>query len=277
MVNVIAELGINHQGDMNIMKKLITTAKDCGANFVKGQKREPKEYLSETQYNMPYDNDNSFGSTYGEHKENLEFSVQQWEELFTYSEDIGIKIFTSVFDVTSAKNMNKLGMEIFKIGSGEVTNLELLQEIKSYNKPIIISTGMSTLEEIDAAIDIFDQNDDLTLMHTTSSYPCIETDINLRILETIRNRYNFPIGLSGHYVQGNGAIESAALALGATWFERHFTLDRTMKGTDHAASLEDAGLIRVIKSIRSVENAMGSQEKKVLDCELPTRLKVRGY
>ena len=277
MVNIIAELGINHQGDLNIMKKLITTAKDSGANFVKGQKREPKKYLSKKQYNMPYDNDNSFGSTYGEHKENLEFSVQQWEELFTYSEDIGIKIFTSVFDVTSAKNMNKLGMEIFKIGSGEVTNLELLQEIKSYNKPIIISTGMSTLEEIDAAIDIFDQNDDLVLMHTTSCYPCIETDINLRILETIKNRYNFPIGLSGHYVQGSGAIESAAFALGATWFERHFTLDRTMKGTDHAASLEDAGLIRVIKSIRSVENAMGSQEKKVLDCELPTRLKVRGY
>ena len=277
MVNIIAELGINHQGDLNIMKKLITTAKDCGANFVKGQKREPKKYLSKKQYNMPYDNVNSFGSTYGEHKENLEFSVQQWEELFTYSEDIGIKIFTSVFDVTSAKNMNKLGMEIFKIGSGEVTNLELLQEIKSYNKPIIISTGMSTLEEIDAAIDIFDQNDDLVLMHTTSCYPCIETDINLRILETIKNRYNFPIGLSGHYVQGSGAIESAAFALGATWFERHFTLDRTMKGTDHAASLEDAGLIRVIKSIRSVENAMGSQEKKVLDCELPTRLKVRGY
>ena len=277
MINVIAELGINHQGDMNIMKKLITTAKNCGANYVKGQKREPKDYLSEEQYNMPYDNINSFGNTYGEHKEFLEFSVQEWEELFNFSEDIGIKLFASVFDVTSAKNMNQLGMEIYKIGSGEVTNLELIQEIKSYNKPVIISTGMSSLEEIDAAINIFDQNDDLVIMHTTSCYPCKETDINLRILETLKSRYNFPVGLSGHYVQGSGAVESAAIAIGATWIERHFTLDRTMKGTDHSASLEDGGLKRVIKSIRSVEYAMGNYEKKVLDCELPTRKKVRGY
>ncbi len=276
MVKVIAELGINHQGNMDLMKELMLTAKNCGTDYVKSQKREPKECLTEDQYNRPYDSIHGFGKTYGEHKENLEFSVLQWKELLTYSQQIGIALFASVFDVTSAQNMRDLGMDMFKIGSGNINDLNLLEEVNSYRKLVLISSGMSTLEELDSAVDVFDSNTDLIIMHCTSAYPCKERDVNLRVLTTLKDRYKLPIGLSGHYVQGNGSIESAAIALGATWIERHFTLDRTMKGTDQASSLEDSGLRRVIKSIRSVENALGSSEKKVLDCELDVRKKVRG-
>ncbi len=276
MVSLIAELGINHQGSMETMKELMLTAKNCGADYVKSQKREPKECLTEEQYNRPYDSIHGFGKTYGEHKENLEFSISQWKELLTYSQEIDIPLFASVFDVTSARNMHDLGMDIYKIGSGNIHDFELLEEVKSYRKLILISSGMSTIEEVDRAVDVFDNSSDLVIMHCTSAYPCAETDVNLNVMTTLKERYKRPIGLSGHYVQGNGSIESAAVALGATWIERHFTLDRTMKGTDQASSLEDTGLRRVIKSIRSVEDALGSAEKKVLDVELEVRKKVRG-
>lgn len=273
---MIAELGINHQGKIDLMKKLMLVAKSCGADFVKGQKREPKECLTEEQYNRPYDSIHGFGNTYGEHKENLEFSVTQWQELLDYAKEIDVTLFASVFDITSAQNMRDLGMNIFKVGSGNINDLELLEEVKSYKKLVIISSGMSTLEELDRAVSIFDNNSNLVIMQCTSAYPCREQDVNLRVLTTLQERYKFPVGLSGHYVQGNGSIEAAAVALGASWVERHFTLDRTMKGTDQASSLEDAGLRRVIKSIRSVEKALGSPNKVVLDCELDVRKKVRG-
>ena len=276
MVNVIAELGINHQGNLELMKDLMLAAKKCGANYLKSQKREPKECLTEEQYNRQYDSVHGFGKTYGEHKENLEFSVSQWKELLAYSQEIEVNLFASVFDITSAKNMHSLGMDLFKIGSGNIHDLELLEEVKSYRKLVIISSGMSTLEELDRAVSIFDNNSDLVIMQCTSAYPCQEQDVHLRVLRLLQERYKFPIGLSGHYVQGNGSIEAAAVALGATWIERHFTLDRTMKGTDQAASLEDSGLLRVIKSIRSIEKALGSPEKKILECEIPVRKKVRG-
>jgi sialic acid synthase len=276
MIKIIAELGINHQGNIDTMKKMMNSAKDCGANFVKSQKREPKECLSAEQYNRPYDSINSFGKTYGEHKEFLEFSIEEWKHLMDYADEIGIKLFASVFDITSAQKINSLGVEMFKVGSGEVVKLELLEEIASYNKLIIMSTGMSTLAEIDAAFEIIKKNE-VVLMQTTSTYPCDEKDVNLRVLKTYLDRYKVPVGLSGHYIQGSGAIEAAAVGMGATWFERHFTLDRTMKGTDQVASLEDSGLTRVIKSVRSAEIALGNSEKSVCDSELQVRKKVRGY
>ena len=275
-VNVIAEIGINHQGNFDLMKKMMLAAKKCGVDYIKSQKREPKVCLTEEQYNRPYDSPHSFGKTYGEHKENLEFSVEQWQELFKYADKIDVKIFMSVFDKVSANKMNEMGMDLFKIGSAEVTKLDLLEHIKSFNKPIILSTGMSTIEEIDAAVDIL-SGSDLTLMHCTSAYPCDETDVNLNVIQTLQKRYNgIHIGLSGHYKQGSGAIESAAVALGCRWIERHFTLDRTMKGTDQSASLEKAGMKRVVKSVRSIERALGSHEKRVLESEKPIREKCRG-
>jgi sialic acid synthase SpsE len=276
MVNIIAELGINHQGDLEIMKKLMKEAKECGVNYVKGQKREPKEYLTEEQYNRPYNNQNSFGKTYGEHKEALEFSKNEWIKLFEYANEIDIKLFTSVFDITSASNMNSIGQEIFKIGSGEVTRLSLLEEVKSYDKLILLSTGMSTLDEIDKAVDVL-KGSELVLMQCTSSYPCPIEDVNLQVIPFLKDRYKLPVGLSGHYVAGNGAIEAAAVALGASWIERHFTLDRTMKGSDHAASLESVGLKNVVKAVKSVELALGSSEKTVQESEMNVRKKIRGY
>ena len=138
-VNIIAEIGINHQGNIDLMKDMMVKAKDCGVDYVKSQKREPKVCLTEEQYNRPYDSPHSFGKTYGEHKENLEFSLSQWEELFEFAEEINVKMFMSVFDNVSANKMNELGVDLFKIGSAEVTKLDLLEEVKSFNKPIIVS------------------------------------------------------------------------------------------------------------------------------------------
>ena len=273
-VNVIAEIGINHQGDFGLMKKMMLAAKECGVDYVKSQKREPKVCLTEEEYNRPYEGPHSFGSTYGEHKENLELSMAEWEDLFLFAKEIGVNIFMSVFDAVSADNMNNLGVELFKIGSAEVTKLPLLEKLKSFGKPIILSTGMSTIEEIDAAVDTL-KGSNLTLMHCTSSYPCKETEVNLNVITTLQHRYDIPVGLSGHYKQGSGAIESAAIALGSRWIERHFTLDRTMKGTDQSSSLEPTGMARVVKSIRSVEKALGSKNKVVLECEQPAREKFR--
>ena len=274
-VKVIAEIGINHQGSLELMKDMMVAAKGCGVDYVKSQKREPKVCLTEEQYNRPYESLHSFGKTYGEHKENLEISLVQWKKLISFAKEIDVKMFMSVFDTVSANNMNNLGMDLFKIGSAEVTKLELLEEVKSFGKPIILSTGMSTIEEIDKAVDVL-RGSELTLMHCTSAYPCDEADVNLNVIKTLQDRYNIPIGLSGHYKQGSGAIESAAVAMGARWIERHFTLDRTMKGTDQSASLEPAGMMRVVKSIRSIERSLGSSEKTVLDCEKPIREKCRG-
>tara|TARA_B100001094_G_scaffold330200_1_gene394858 strand:- start:309 stop:1148 length:840 start_codon:yes stop_codon:yes gene_type:complete len=274
-VNVIAEIGINHQGDIELMKSMMLSAKKCGADYVKSQKREPKLCLTEEQYWKPYDSPNSFGSTYGEHKEALEFSEDEWEELFFFARENNINLFASVFDEVSANFMNEQGARLFKIGSAEVGKLDLLEHVKSFNKPIILSTGMSTIEEIDKAVEVL-RGSDLTIMHCTSSYPCKEEDVNLNVIKTLRDRYSLPVGLSGHYVQGSGAIECAATALGVTWVERHFTLDRTMKGSDQSSSLEPTGLERVIKSIRSVEKAMGEDEKVILNCEKEARLKFKG-
>ena len=186
--NVIAEIGINHQGDLNLMKEMMLIAKRCGADYAKGQKREPKLCLTKEQYEKPYDSPNSFGKTYGEHKEALEFSKDQWKELFDYAQEIDIKLFASVFDEASAELMFDLGADLFKIGSAEVNKHELLKVIRSFNKPIILSTGMSTIEEIDAAVDCL-TGSELTIMHCTSAYPCKEEDVNLNVLRTLKNRY----------------------------------------------------------------------------------------
>jgi sialic acid synthase SpsE len=274
-VNIIAEIGINHQGNMDLMKEMMTAAKGCGVDYVKSQKREPKICLTEEQYKRPYNSPHSFGKTYGEHKEFLEFNKEEWLELFNYADEIGIKLFSSIFDPISANLMNDIGQKLFKIGSAEITKLKLLEQVKSFNKPIIISSGMSTIEEIDKAMDVL-KGSDITLMQCTSSYPSKETEVHLNIIKTYQERYGIPIGLSGHYVNGSGAIEAAAVALGATWIERHFTLDRTMKGTDQSASLEKVGMTNVVKSVKVVERALGGFNKQVLESEIPVREKCRG-
>jgi sialic acid synthase SpsE len=273
-VFVIAEIGINHQGDAGLFKEMIARAKECGADAAKSQKREPRECLTPEQYARPYDGPHAFGRTYGEHKEALELSRQEWSAAMEFADDLGIPLFASVFDITSARFMRDLGVELMKIGSAEVTRLDLLNEVAGYGLPVIMSTGMSSLEEIDRAVSIFRQHKaDLTLMHCTSCYPCRFEDVNLRVIRTLRARYDLPVGFSGHH--SGVAIDAAAVALGAVAVERHFTLDRSMKGSDQAASLEPTGFEKVVKYIRATELALGSPEKAVLHCELPVRAKCR--
>jgi len=272
---IVAEIGINHQGSLDLFKQMICKARECGVDAVKGQKREPKECLTPERYNRPYNDAHSFGKTYGEHKEALELSGEMWAEAMALADDLGILLFASVFDITSARLMRDLGAEIIKIGSAEVTKYELLKEVATYKLPVLMSTGMSTLDEIDAAVELFRSNGtDLTLMHCTSSYPCRYEDVHLRVIPMLKARYSLPVGFSGHH--SSVAIDTAAVALGATAVERHFTLDRTMKGTDQAASLEPAGMDKVVKYIRATELALGASEKKVLECEEAVRLKCRG-
>ena len=274
-VFVVAEIGINHQGNLDLFRQMIVRAKECGVDAVKSQKREPKECLTPEQYNRPYDSPHAFGKTYGEHKEALELSREKWQEAMELADDLGIPLFASVFDITSARFMRDLGVELIKIGSAEVTRLDLLEEVAGYGLPILMSTGMSTLDEIDKAVDLLKaRRVDLTLMHTTSCYPCRYEDLHLRVIPTLRERYKVPVGFSGHH--SSVAIDAAAVALGAVAVERHFTLNRTMKGTDQAASLEPVGMEKVVKYIRATELALGSSEKRVQECEVPVRQKCRG-
>jgi len=272
-VYIIAEIGINHQGSLDLFKKMILEAKRCGADAVKGQKRSPRECLTAEQFARPYESPHAFGRTYGEHKEALEFDHEEWKELLTFADGNGIPLFASVFDITSARCMAELGVDMIKLGSAEVTALPLIEEISNYDLPTFISTGMSNLEEIDQAFELLRESN-LTLMHTTSCYPCDLEHVNLRVISTLRERYDRPIGFSCHF-PGVGGVDCAAVALGAVAIERHFTLDRTMKGTDQSASLEPHGFETMVRRVRAIEQCLGSNEKRVLECELPTRNKTR--
>ena len=277
-VKVIAECGACHNGSLKVACEMIEEAKYAGADFVKFQKRDVS-LMSDEARDRPYTGPNSFGQTYGEHRAKLEFNREEWECLFKVAKDYKIGMFASVFDIPSARFIREFDPPVYKIGSANTTDGKLIEEVAGYGKTTLISTGMSTEREIDMACNAFDgASGVLVLMQCTSDYPCAEENVNLRVLENITDSNESivgEIGLSGHYTSGNGAIEAAAVALGATWIERHFTLDRTMKGTDHIASLEPEGLRRVVKAVRSVERAMGSPEKRVLDCELPAREKFR--
>lgn len=277
MVNIVAEIGCNHMGDPKTAMRMSDVAFACGVNYVKFQKRSPSECLTPEQYSKPYSGDNSFGITYGKHRERLEILINDWYDITHETElDYDKGMFATVFDFTSLKEcIECLDMPIIKIGSAQINRFELLGAVVASGKKIILSTGMSTIEEIDNAFEII-KNNEPVLMQCTSVYPCPEDQVNLNVIPMLKKRYGCEVGLSGHYVSGSGAIEAAAVALGATWIERHFTLDRTWKGTDQAASLEPEGLKSVVKAIRTAEQALGSSEKKVLEIEEPVRMKHRG-
>lgn len=270
MVKIIAEIGCNHMGNPEIAHDMIKTAFKCGANYVKFQKRSIKDFLTKEQYEKPYSGPHAFANTYGEHRENLEISIDDWKEILKDFDNV----FPTVFDIKSLKDVMQLNPQIIKIGSGQVNNLKLIEEVAKTGVKIILSTGMSTVEEIDSAFELIKDNDPV-LMQCTSVYPCPEDQVNLRVIPKLKKRYDCEVGLSGHYVSGSGAIEVAAMMLGATWIERHFTLDRTWKGTDQAASLEPVGLTSVVNSIKSAERALGVGEKRVLEIEVPARMKHR--
>ena len=271
-IYVIAEIGNNHQGDPAIARELIRTAKICGADAVKSQKRDPRTLLSPEEFNRPYEGRHSFGATYGEHREALELSAEVWADMFAYAAEIGIDFFASPWEVNSADLLYELGCPLYKVPSAVVTDRPLLERIATFQHPVILSTGMSTLEEIDAAVQILSETE-LYVLQCTSSYPAAFETVNLNVMPALAARYKRTVGLSGHH--RGIAVDAAAVALGARVIERHFTLDRTWKGTDHAASLEPPGLEKLVRDIRAVEKSLGSDQKQILDCERSARAKLR--
>ena len=281
MIKVIAEIGCNHKGDMTIAKELIKTAALCGADVAKFQKRTPKELLSPEQYNAPHPNPaNSYGKTYGEHREFLEFNADQHRELKEYCQEVGIQYSTSVWDMTSAKNIVPLNPALIKIPSAENNNITLLSWLcDNFGGEIHVSLGMTTRDEEERLIKLFEDKNrakDVVVYSCTSGYPVPFDDICLleipRIIKSYGNIVK-DIGFSGHHL--GIAVDIAAITLGAKWVERHFTLDRTWKGTDHAASLEPQGLAKLVRDIHNVEKALSEKKIDILPIEMAQREKLK--
>ncbi|MFZ2864776.1 MAG: N-acetylneuraminate synthase family protein [Ignavibacteriaceae bacterium] len=264
-VFVIGEIGINHNGDVNIAKKIIAGAKHSGADAVKFQKRTPEVCVHKDQWNI--ERDTPWGRmTYIDYRHKIEFGDKEYSEIDKYCKEIGITWFASCWDEPSVDFIEKYDPPLYKTASASLTDLSLLKKINKLNRPVIMSTGMSTMEEIDKAISIMNQRN-LLISHTTSSYPCKNEELNLKMINTLKNKYkNIPVGYSGHEV--GLAPTWAAVALGACFIERHITLDRAMWGTDQAASVEIGGMERLISNIRDIELALGDGVKKVYDSEL---------
>jgi sialic acid synthase len=271
---IIAEAGINHQGDIRIAKKLIDVAAESGADSVKFQKRHVLSLLTKEGYEKEYDNPNSFGSTYGKHREALELSEEEFAEIKEYSEGKGLIFLASPWDMVSADFLESLDIVAFKMASADINNLPFLEHVAKKKRPMIISTGMSNINDVKIAYDLITRfTDQLAILQCTSTYPCDFEEINLNVLLTYQKIFDCPIGYSGH--EKGIAIPIAAVAMGASIIERHFTLDRTMKGSDHAASLEPIGLEKMIRDIRATEKAFGSTEKTKQKSEIPVEKKLK--
>ena len=279
---IIAEIGYNHTGDMDIARKMIyTAAMYCNVDGVKFQKRNVKELLSESEYNAPHPEPyNSYGKTYGEHREFLEFDLEQHRQLQAWCKEYGLEYSTSVWDVTSAREICTLQPSMIKVPSACNLNKELLNYLcDNFEGEIHLSLGMTTKEEEARIVQFFEsknRNKDLVLYSCTSGYPVQFDDVCLMELVRLRKEYAGrvkAIGFSGHHL--GIAVDSAAVALGAELIERHFTLDRTWKGTDHAASLEPDGLRKLARDCRAVATALSYKQKDILDIELVQRDKLK--
>jgi N-acetylneuraminate synthase len=268
---VIAEIGLNHNGDVAIAKKLIDAAAAAGCDAVKFQKRTPELCVPPEQRNI--ERETPWGiMTYMEYRHRVEFGQGEYSEIDCYCRDKGIIWFASCWDEPSVDFMEQFSPPCYKIASASLTDLELLQHVRQTGRPVIMSTGMSTIEEIDRAIAQVD-SEQLLVAHATSTYPCLPHELNLRTIATLKQRYNVPIGYSGHEV--GLQTTCAAVALGACFVERHITLDRAMWGSDQAASVEPGGFARLVRDIRVIEQALGDGRKRVYNSELPIRAKLR--
>jgi sialic acid synthase SpsE len=270
-VYVIAEIGLNHNGDVGIAKQLIDIAADAGCDAVKFQKRTPLICVPEDQRDVP--RDTPWGNmTYLDYRYRVEFEDDEYREIDNYCSKLGVQWFASPWDVPSVEFLERYGAVTHKVASASVTDHELLRALAATGKPIICSTGMSTLEEIDAAVEILG-TDKLVLLHATSTYPLPPGEANLRMITTLKERYGVPVGYSGH--ERGLQISIAAIALGAVALERHITLDRTMWGSDQSASLEPEGLRHLVRDVRIVGEAMGDGVKRVFEGELAPKKKLR--
>lgn len=267
---IVAEAGVNHNGRVELAKRLIEVAAAAKADAVKFQKRSVRDILTREAWDQPYTSLDGLDTTYGSHRERLELSEDEVRALADYARHLGLIFLASAWDPRSADFLETLDVPAFKIASADLTNLPLLEHVARKRRPIILSTGMSELEEIAEAVSVIrGHHDELVLLQCTSQYPCELHEINLRAMDVLRGRFHALVGYSGH--ERGLAPSQAAVALGAVVVERHFTLDRTMPGPDHAASLEPLGLQRLVKYIRGIEVAMGSGEKRLLDSERPAR------
>lgn len=265
---IIAEIGINHQGDVEIAKELIQKASEAGADAVKFQKRSVKRILTKEGLDAPYENPNSFGKTYGEHKKALELSESDYAELFAFAKAHNVSFIASGWDEESIDFLDDLGVAFYKMASADLTNFPLLEHTAKKNKPMILSTGMSDLDTVKKAYELVSKyNNQIAILQCTSTYPTSYEEIHLNVIRSYQKLFpDVVTGYSGHEL--GIAIPAAAVAMGAKIVERHFTLDRTMKGGDHAASLEPAGFKKMVRDIRNIEKALGSSEKTVQESEI---------
>ena len=273
---IIAEVGVNHNGDVNLAKKLIEVAREAGAEAVKFQTFKAEEVVTQSAKKAGYQKEttNSEESQF-EMIKKLELSGRDFEELSTYAREKGVIFLSSPFDKGSVDLLDRLGVPAFKVGSGEITNFPLLKHIAGKKKPIILSTGMSTLGEIEEALKIIQEEgvEEIILLHCVSCYPAKIEDMNLRAMETLRYAFKLPVGLSDHSIGITMPI--AAAALGACVIEKHFTLDKNLPGPDHRASLEPDELKQMVRAIRDVERALGNGAKRPAQSETNNRLNVR--
>jgi len=268
---VIAEIGINHNGDVAIAKKLIDVAYEAGCQAVKFQKRTPEISTPDSQKDIP--RETPWGTmTYLDYKRRIEFGDDEYNDIARYCQTLGIDWFASPWDVPSVEFLENHNVIAHKVASASVTDIELLEALQATGKPIILSTGMSTMDEVDRAVAILG-TDNLVLMHATSTYPLDPLEANLRVMDTLRERFGVPVGYSGH--ETGLQISLAAVGMGANALERHITLDRAMWGTDHSASLEPGGLARLVRDVRVIEQALGDGVKRVWDSEEGPREKLR--
>lgn len=281
---IIAEVGCNHKGDLNIAKEMImVAAKFCKVNVVKFQKRHPRSLLSDQEYNSPHPNlMHAYGETYGKHREFLEFDAGQHQQLKSWCEELGVDYATSVWDLPSAREIVSLSPNFLKIPSACNTNYELLEYLcDSYGGEIHISLGMTMRAEEDQLLALFERRGrlcSLVLYSCTSGYPVAFKDVCLLEIHRIKNSYGDcvkAIGFSGHHL--GFAADIAAMTLGAVWIERHFTLDRTWKGTDHAASLEPDGMRRLVRDCRNVADALTYKPDELLEVEKIQRSKLKRF
>jgi N-acetylneuraminate synthase/sialic acid synthase len=271
---VIAEIGHNHQGSVERARELVRAAAECGVDAVKVQKRDNRNLFTRALFEQPYDNENSFGSTYGAHREALELDGQALAELRACAGGLGLAFFSTAFDEASADLLAEIDVPAFKIASGDLRNTPLLRHVARLGKPVFVSTGGATIEDVDRAVEtILPLNDQLCVLQCTAAYPAEVDELNLAVIETYRERYpGVVIGLSDH--QDGIAMALVAHMLGARVIEKHFTLSHSWKGTDHAFSLIPEGMRKLVRDLRRVPEAIGSGEKRPLPRETAPLVKM---
>ncbi|MBI9043056.1 MAG: N-acetylneuraminate synthase family protein [Anaerolineaceae bacterium] len=268
---IIGEIGLNHNGDMEIAKKLIRAASEAGLDAVKFQKRTPELCVPKEQQGQMRETPWGY-ITYLDYRYKVEFGEEDYKEIDDFCSSVGMDWFASPWDELSVDFLEKFKPVCHKISSASLTDINLLDRLNQTGRPLILSTGMSTMEQIRTAVNHLGE-ENLLLMHTTSSYPCPTDELNLKMIQTLREEFNCPIGYSGHEV---GLVTSVvAVALGASIVERHITLNRAMWGSDQAASVEPVGLRRLVKDIRVTEEGLGDGVKKVYETEYPIMKKLR--